>query len=41
MFGLAHGPVLLAPTEDALGHRPTRLRHAVDPMGWQVGQEVS
>jgi hypothetical protein len=22
MFGLAHGPVLLAPTEDALGHRP-------------------
>ena len=22
MFGLAHGAVLLAPTEDALGHRP-------------------
>jgi hypothetical protein len=32
MFGLAHGPVLLAPTEDALGHRPTRLRHAVARM---------
>jgi hypothetical protein len=24
MFGLAHGSVLLAPTEDALGHRPRR-----------------
>ena len=28
MFGLAHGPVLLAPTEDALD----RLRHAVPRM---------
>ena len=29
MFGLAHGTVLLAPTEDALDHCPARLRHAV------------
>src|ERR687897_2001695 len=32
MFGLAHGAVLLAPSEDALDHRPTRLRHAVPRM---------
>src|SRR6201990_882997 len=32
MFGLAHGTVLLAPTEDALDHRPARLRHAVPRM---------
>src|SRR5436190_23294034 len=29
MFGLAHRAVLLAPAEDAFGHRPTRLRQAV------------
>ncbi len=29
MFGLAHRAVLLAPAEDAFGHRPARLRHAV------------
>src|ERR1700746_19438 len=29
MLGLAHRAVLLAPTEDAFGHRPARLRHAV------------
>src|ERR1700693_3738228 len=32
MFGLAHGAVLLAPTEDALSHRPARLRHAIPRM---------
>jgi hypothetical protein len=32
MLGLAHGSVLLAPTEDALGHRPARLRHAIARM---------
>ena len=32
MFGLSHGAMLLAPTEDALGHRPARLRHAVPRM---------
>src|SRR6267154_2202559 len=32
MFGLAHGTVLLAPTEDAFDHRPARLRHAVPRM---------
>src|SRR6267142_2324314 len=32
MFGLAHGAVLLAPTEDALDHRPARLRHAITRM---------
>src|SRR5258705_4094525 len=32
MFGLAHGTVLLAPTEDALDHCPARLRHAVSLM---------
>ena len=32
MFGLAHRTVLLAPTEDALDHRPARLRHAVPRM---------
>ena len=29
MFGLAHRAVLLAPAEDAFGHRPARLRHAI------------
>lgn len=29
MFGLAHGSVLLAPAEDALGHGTACLRHAV------------
>src|SRR4030095_13900699 len=29
MFGLAHGAMLLAPSEDALDHRPARLRHAI------------
>src|SRR5229473_4903603 len=29
MFGLTHGAMLLAPTEDALGHRPAGLRHAI------------
>jgi hypothetical protein len=29
MFGLAHRAVLLAPAEDAFGHRPTRLQQAV------------
>ncbi len=29
MFGLAHRAVLLAPAEDAFGHRPARLRNAV------------
>jgi len=29
MFGLAHGAMLLAPTEDAFDHRPARLRHAM------------
>ena len=29
MLGLAHGAVLLAPAEDAFGHRPARLRHAL------------
>ena len=29
MFGLAHCPVLLAPTEDAFDHGTTCLRHAV------------
>lgn len=29
MFGLAHGAVLLAPAENAFGHRSVRLRHAV------------
>src|SRR5687768_2417833 len=29
MLGLAHGAVLLAPTEDAFDHRAARLRHAV------------
>src|SRR3981189_936594 len=32
MFGLAHGAVLLAPTEDAFDHRPARLRHAISRM---------
>lgn len=32
MFGLAQGAVLLAPPEDALGHRPAGLRHAVAGM---------
>src|SRR4030081_670882 len=32
MFGLAHGTVLLAPAEDALDHRPARLRHTVSRM---------
>src|ERR1700709_247616 len=32
MFGLAHGAMLLAPSEDALGHRPARLRHAISRM---------
>jgi len=32
MFGLAHGAMLLAPSEDALDHRPTRLRHAISRM---------
>src|SRR6202790_2762293 len=43
MFGLAYGPVLLAPTEDALGHRPARLRHAVPwmPRGSLVDGAVS
>src|SRR6266536_654097 len=29
MFGLAHRAVLLAPAEDAFGHRPARLRNAI------------
>jgi hypothetical protein len=29
MFGLAHRAVLSAPTENAFGHRPAGLRHAV------------
>ena len=29
VFGLAHGPVLLTPTKDALDHRAARLRHAI------------
>ena len=29
MFGLAHGAMLLAPSENALDHRPSRLRHAI------------
>src|SRR5215212_8159623 len=29
MFGLAHGAVLLAPTEYAFDHRAARLRHAI------------
>jgi hypothetical protein len=29
MFGLAHGAMLLAPSEDALDHRPAGLRHAI------------
>jgi hypothetical protein len=29
MLGLAHRAVLLAPAEDAFGHRPAGLRHAV------------
>jgi len=29
MFGLSHGAVLLAPSENALDHRPARLQHAV------------
>src|SRR3982751_6326629 len=32
MFGLAHGAMLLAPPEDALDHRPARLRHGISPM---------
>lgn len=32
MFGLAHGAVLLAPSEDALDHRPARLRHTISGM---------
>jgi hypothetical protein len=32
MFGLAHGAMLLAPSENALDHRPARLRHAVPRM---------
>src|SRR5215510_9263495 len=32
MFGLAHGAVLLAPSENALDHRPSRLRYAVPRM---------
>jgi hypothetical protein len=29
VFGLAHCTELLAPAEDAFGHRPARLRHAI------------
>ena len=29
MLCLAHGPMLLAPSENALDHRPSRLRHAI------------
>ena len=29
MFGLAHSAMLLAPSENALDHRPARLRHAI------------
>jgi len=29
MFGLAHGAMLLAASENALDHRPARLRHAI------------
>src|SRR5262252_8346242 len=29
VLGLAHCAVLFAPAEDAFGHRPARLRHAV------------
>ena len=32
MFGLAHGAMLLAPSENALDHGPARLRHAVPRM---------
>src|SRR3979490_2931218 len=32
MFGLAHGAMLLAPSENALDHRPARLRDAVPRM---------
>src|SRR5258708_22816574 len=32
MFSLAHGAVLLAPSEDALDHRSARLRHAITLM---------
>src|SRR5690349_24281315 len=32
MLGLAHSAVLLAPTENALDHRPARLRHAITLM---------
>src|SRR3954454_9005884 len=32
VFGLAHGAMLLAPSENALDHRPARLRHAVARM---------
>ena len=35
MFGLAHGAMLLAPSENALDHRPARLRHSLDA-GWFV-----
>lgn len=31
MFG-PHGAMLLAPSENALDHRPARLRHAISPM---------
>src|ERR1700681_3502833 len=34
MFGLAHGAMLLAPSEDALDHRPARLRDAI---AWMPG----
>ena len=29
VLGLAHCTVLFAPAEDAFGHRPARLRHAI------------
>ena len=43
MFGLAHRAVLLAPAEDAFGHRPARLRHAITlvPRGASVDGAVA
>src|SRR5437660_5883309 len=32
MFGLTHGAMLLATSENALDHRPARLRHAIARM---------
>src|ERR671934_539702 len=42
MFGLTHRAVLLAPTEDAFGHRSARLRHGVAfvPRGTSVDRAL-